>query len=61
MDLHEIDKKLAVLEALTIKHMAKTDKDLQELKQAVIGMQIRVYGIAMTISILIGGVTLWLR
>ena len=61
MDLHDIDKKLAVLHALTTSHMERTDKDLQELKVAVKGMQIRVYGIAMSISILIGGVTLWLR
>ena len=57
MDLHDIDKRLAVLQALSTRHMEKTDKDLAEIKKSLTGMQIKVYSIAMTISIFIGGIS----
>ena len=59
--IHRIDKRLAVVEALSVRQFDKIDVDLAELKTAVNNLKLKVAGIAATISLLIGALTLWLK
>lgn len=58
--LHKIDKRLAVLEALSKEHAAETDQQLKELKndlvevKAEVGkLKIKVAGVATVASLLV--------
>ena len=65
--LHEIDKRLAVLEAMNKQHARQTDeqfehleKHLDEVAKEVGKLKFKVYGVASTISALIAGALQWL-
>ena len=58
---HNIDKRLAVIEALSEAHALETDrqmndirKDLHQMREEVSRLKIRVAGISTGVSILIG-------
>lgn len=57
--LHDIDKRLAVLEQMSLHHTAETQKQLSNIQQELSKLKVRVAGIAGTISIVLGAVFKW--
>jgi hypothetical protein len=58
---HNIDKRLAVIEALSEAHAAETDKqmteikkDLHQMREEISRLKVRVAGISASVSIVVG-------
>ena len=59
--IHRIDKRLAVIEALSKEHNRITDEKLDNLIKTVDSMKLKVAGIAAIISLILGAISVWLK
>lgn len=65
--LHDIDKRLAVIEALNSQHAEQTEDQFESLQKQLSGLskelgqlKLRVAGVATTVSAIVAGAAQWL-